>query len=336
MPEGSVSSVTEQMDNLSVNCESVQEPSPAQYWTQFRSEDGDTFLHLAILHNCPDIAIPLVRSNPSIVDLCNSSQQCPLHLSVIVGLPGVTRELVQAGADLECTDNLGNTALHLACEQENLECVSSLLDPFLTGARGQRQNLEKRNYNGYTCLHIAVMGGYYEAVQKLLDSGADINAQEPNSGRTPLHLAVEFQRREVVQLLIERGADVNRLMYNGCTALHLTAGRPDMEIQSQLFQLTNSSLIPLYESSDSDSDTDWDIQSDCDVSVNLAVHRYGAFNTVKFPEVFCREFIKQTPDEALTQGPLCSLRGLADQQPGFLIIDPGTPVQIPLQQLGNF
>ncbi|XP_072130625.1 NF-kappa-B inhibitor alpha-like [Mobula birostris] len=268
MPEGSVSSVTDQMDNLSVNCESGEEPAPSHNWTQFRSEDDDTFLHLAILHNYPDIAIFLVRSNTSVVDLRNSSQQCPLHLSVIMGLPAVTRELVQAGADLECTDNLGNTALHLACEQESLECMDSLLNPTLTGTGGQRQDLEKRNYNGYTCLHIAVMRGHYEAVQKLLDSGANINTQEPNSGRTPLHLAVEFQRRDAVQLLIERGADVNRLMYNSCTAFHLTAGRPDLEIQNRLFKLTDSLLIPLYEPSDSESEADCDIQSDCDVPLD--------------------------------------------------------------------
>ncbi|XP_059841149.1 NF-kappa-B inhibitor alpha-like [Hypanus sabinus] len=268
MPEGSVSSVTEQMDNLSVNCESVEEAAPCQNWTQFRSEDGDTFLNLAILHNCPEIAIHLVRSNTSVIDLCNSSQQCPLHLSVIVGLPEVTRELVQAGADPESTDYLGNTALHLACEQENLECMNALLDPILTGTGGWRQDLERCNYSGYTCLHIAVMRGRYEAVQKLLDSGANVNTQEPNSGRTPLHLAVEFQRRDVVQLLIECGADANRLMYNSCTAFHLTAGRPDLEIQNQLFKLTNSSLIPLYESSDSESEADWDIQSDCDMPLD--------------------------------------------------------------------
>ncbi|XP_069763675.1 NF-kappa-B inhibitor alpha-like [Narcine bancroftii] len=263
MPEGSMNSVTEQMENLNVISEIVT-PS----WAQFRTEDGDTFLHLAILHNCPDIAILLLQSDTSIIDLSNSSKQTPLHMSVIMGLLEVTRELVEARADLECTDNQGNTALHLACEQENLECISSLLDPLLTGSRGQRQNLEKHNYNGYTCLHIAVMKGHHEAVQKLLDSGADVNTREPNSGRTALHLAVEFQCREMVYLLIERGADVNRLMYNSCTALHLTAGRPDLEIQNRLFQLTNSELMPLLEFMDSDSEADWDIHSDCDMPLD--------------------------------------------------------------------
>ncbi|XP_078287047.1 NF-kappa-B inhibitor alpha-like [Rhinoraja longicauda] len=267
MPEGSVNSVTDQMDNLKVRSDNVEE-NPAQNWTQFRSEDGDTFLHLAILHGCPDIALVLLRTDLSLINLCNSSRQSPLHLSVILNVPEVTRELVQAGATLESADSHGNTALHLACEQGNPECISPLLDPILTGSRGQRQDLDRRNYNGYTCLHIAVMRGHYGTVQKLLDAGANINTQEPSSGRTPLHLAVEFQLRDMVLLLVERGADVNRLMFNSCTAFHLTAGRPDLEIHNRLFQLTNSSLIPLPEWSDTDSETDWDGQSDCEMPLD--------------------------------------------------------------------
>lgn len=267
MPEGSVNSVTEQMDHLKVRPDNVED-NTAQIWAQFRSEDGDTFLHLAILHGCPDIALVLLQSDRSIINLCNSSQQSALHLSVILNMPEVTRELVQAGAELDNTDSHGNTALHLACEQGNPECIGLLLDPILAGTRGQRQDLDQRNYNGYTCLHIAVMRGHYEAVQKLLDAGANINTQEPSSGRTPLHLAVEFQRRDMVQLLVERRADVNRQMFNSCTAFHLTAGRPDMEIHNRLYQLTNSSLIPLPEWSDTDSETGWDGQSDCEMPLD--------------------------------------------------------------------
>ncbi|GCC34781.1 NF-kappa-B inhibitor alpha-like [Chiloscyllium punctatum] len=265
----SLGSVTDQLVNLNIAGGSVGRP--LQSWTKFRTEDGDTFLHLAILHQRPDIANFLLRSEPSVIDIRNKSRQSPLHLSVIMRMPGVTRELAQAGADLESLDSFGNTPLHLACEQGDLDCVDALLDPMGTSnitQQRQAQDLEWRNYSGHTCLHIAAMKGECETVARLLASGANINAQEPNSGRTPLHLAVEFQHREVVQLLIERGVDVNRLMYNSCTAFHLTAGRPDLQIREQLSQLTNSSLIPLYESSDSESEPEWDARSDCEMPLD--------------------------------------------------------------------
>uniref|UniRef100_UPI00398F50FD NF-kappa-B inhibitor alpha-like n=1 Tax=Pristiophorus japonicus TaxID=55135 RepID=UPI00398F50FD len=267
----SLNSISDQMEHLTVSSGSVEEQSRAQNWTWFRSEDGDTFLHLAILHKRPDIVSFLLRSEPSVINLWNKSRQSPLHLSVIMSMPEVTRELVQSGADRGSADNLGNTALHLACQQGELGCANSLLNPTGVGnlaLRSTAQYLEIRNYYGHTCLHIAAMRGDCETAQQLLASGANINAQESSSGRTPLHLAVEFQRREVVQLLIDRGADVDRLMYNGCTAFHLTAGRPDQEIQHWLLQLTHSSLIPLYESSDSDSDAEWDVRLDCDMPLD--------------------------------------------------------------------
>ncbi|XP_067830852.1 NF-kappa-B inhibitor alpha-like [Heptranchias perlo] len=273
----SLGSVTDQMENLNVGCGSIEDQSLAHNWTSFRSEDGDTFLHLAILHKRPDIVSFLLWSDPSAVDLCNRSRQSPLHLSVIMNMPEVTRELVQAGADLEGLDTHGNTALHLACDQGDLDCVKSLLpmDTSNTNLQRQPQDLEKRNFYGHTCLHIAAMKGDCKTVQHLLAAGANINAQEPNSGRTALHLAVEFQRREVVQLLIERGVDVNRQMYNSCTAFHLTAGRPDHEIQDRLSQLTSPSLIPRYESSDSDSDTEWDVRPDCDMPLDYDDFQIG-------------------------------------------------------------
>ncbi|GCB62653.1 hypothetical protein scyTo_0014521 [Scyliorhinus torazame] len=267
-PEESLDSVTDRVDNLNIGSWGVEQQQPTQGWATFRSEDGDTFLHLAILHLRPDIASFLLWSERSVINVCNKSRQSPLHLSVIMRMPGLTGELVQAGADLETLDTFGNTALHLACEQGDPDCVNSLLD--LTGTSNvtqqhREQDLEWRNFCGHACLHIAAMKGDCEIVERLLALGANINAQEPSSGRTPLHLAVEFQHREVVQLLIEHGADVNRLMYNSCTAFHLTAGRPDLEIREQLSQLTSSSLIPLYESSDSESEAEWDTRSDCEM-----------------------------------------------------------------------
>ncbi|XP_048378575.1 NF-kappa-B inhibitor alpha-like [Stegostoma tigrinum] len=267
--DGTLGSVTDQLADLNVTSGSADRA--LHNWTKFRTEDDDTFLHLAILHQRPDIASFLLWSEPSITDVCNRSRQTPLHLSVIMRMPGVTRELVQAGADLRSLDSFGNTPLHLACEQGDLDCINVLLDPMGTGKATQQhqaQDLEWRNYCGLTCLHIAVMKGNCEVVARLLLSGANINAQESNSGRTPLHLAVEFQHREVMQLLIEHGVDVDRLTYNSCTAFHLTAGRPDLWIREQLSQLTNSSLIPLCESSDSESEADWDARSDCEMPLD--------------------------------------------------------------------
>lgn len=52
--------------------------------------------------------------------------QTPLHLSVLTRQPRVTRALLMAGASLEAPDRNGNTALHLACLNNFMDCAGAL------------------------------------------------------------------------------------------------------------------------------------------------------------------------------------------------------------------
>lgn len=47
--------------------------------------------------------------------------QSPLHLATYLNLTRVVRELVEKGASLELQDHDGNTALHVACQQGQIE-----------------------------------------------------------------------------------------------------------------------------------------------------------------------------------------------------------------------
>jgi ankyrin repeat protein len=51
------------------------------------------------------------------------------------------------------------------------------------------------------------MRGYLVIVQMLLEKGIDINTRD-SQGWTALHLAAERGQHEVVKLLLDRGADV--------------------------------------------------------------------------------------------------------------------------------
>lgn len=50
-------------------------------------------------------------------------------------------------------------------------------------------------------LFVAVENGDISEAQRLLDEGADINAQDPETNYTPLHVAIIFADSEMVQLL---------------------------------------------------------------------------------------------------------------------------------------
>jgi len=78
-----------------------------------------------------------------------------------------------------------------------------------------------------TPLHSAAYYGDLEVVQKLIEYGADIDAQDDH-GWTLLHFPSKsggsrLKDPGVVQLLLDRGVDVNAWAMNGSTPLHMAA-----------------------------------------------------------------------------------------------------------------
>ncbi|KAM9196889.1 NF-kappa-B inhibitor epsilon isoform 2-T2 [Mergus octosetaceus] len=167
----------------------------------FVSEDGDTLVHLAIIHCAPDVAF-----------------FCITHLP---------REM------LETQNDLFQTPLHLACEQQYLYCAQQLLQGTAEPPE-HHQDLQLQNWQGLACLHISTLKGNIEMMSLLLQRGANIDVQEGTSGKTPLHLAVECCNRRVVQFLLHNGAYVDAQMYNGCTPLHLAVCHRDAAIAAIL------------------------------------------------------------------------------------------------------
>ncbi|MBI2185955.1 MAG: ankyrin repeat domain-containing protein [Acidobacteria bacterium] len=91
-----------------------------------------------------------------------------------------------------------------------------LIEAVLEGDRAAVERLIKSgadvnaaNEYGATALYAASAGGYLEIVRLLLDAGADPNAALLSS-ETPLMAAVDDSRVGVVRLLLDRGADSNR------------------------------------------------------------------------------------------------------------------------------
>ncbi|KAM6188775.1 B-cell lymphoma 3 protein [Sarcoramphus papa] len=189
-----------------------------------QDEDGDTALHIAVAQGAVGAArrlVGLFLQGGRELDVYNRLRQTPLHLAVITGQPGLVRLLVAHGASPMALDRLGRTAAHLACESRSPRCLRELLRP---GPRGS-PDLQARNYEGLTPLHVAVSSGARESVLLLLEHGADVDAVDIKSGRSPLLHAVESNSLEMAELLIQRGASVNAQSYAGCTALHAAAGR---------------------------------------------------------------------------------------------------------------
>lgn len=71
----------------------------------------------------------------------------------------------------------------------------------------QGVNINSTNGLGMSALHIVVLQGIPDALNWLLDHGADIDQLEPEFCSTPLGWAARWGRTEMAQLLLHRGAD---------------------------------------------------------------------------------------------------------------------------------
>ena len=106
-------------------------------------------------------------------------------------------------------DSEGRSLLHYAAARGYHAIVNFLL------VRGANVNVQSRNqFGSCTPLFDAANGAHYEAVQRLLDAGADIRATGPDD-ETVLSTVLrsvpvaETRHWRVITLLLDHGIDIN-------------------------------------------------------------------------------------------------------------------------------
>ena len=141
-----------------------------------------------------------------------------LHYAAVVDLPGLVRDLLNAGANADAESNAASV---------NLDIVEALL-----GHAGGMDWLAYIEFEGLTSLHVAASG---QVVATLLQGGADLHARD-SRGNTPLHMAAYRDAPDVVASLLAHGADIDATTdffslgpplthYGGLAPLHNAAYR---------------------------------------------------------------------------------------------------------------
>ncbi|XP_057326697.1 ankyrin-1-like [Microplitis mediator] len=142
-----------------------------------RTNDNDTALAYAVLHQNPYVVEALLLHGASIDDLTSSGDTL-LHMAAIKGKTEVIRLLVQHGFVVDSPNNKGITPLHFAVENNNEEAVICLIE---YGA--DVNGINKKS--GRTALHLAVEKNLSTIVRVLLKYGSDINIVN-SYNQTPL------------------------------------------------------------------------------------------------------------------------------------------------------
>ncbi len=121
----------------------------------------------------------------------------PLSFAINLGKSDVARTLIEAGADLNATDDMNRTPLINSLENENIEIAKLLI---ASGA-----DVNKPSKYGEIALNEAIRLNYTEISQMLIKSGADVNAMD-QFDRTPLMAAATVGNIEIFRMLLEAGA----------------------------------------------------------------------------------------------------------------------------------
>ena len=202
----------------------------------------------------PALFFAFLSGNSQIIDLLlqhGANVENVLNVAIYKGLPVIVKKILNFGVSIDLVeDNTGQSPLHLAIANHNLEIVELLLEHHSSIVNFEDRNGEtplhfavsrgyleivkillKRNAdtNRESLLNFAIFEGNIEIVKELLNHGADVDIRDSND-RTPLQISLEMIRYDIVEILLAHGVNIDSLSYNGqYTALHFAAENGNLE-----------------------------------------------------------------------------------------------------------
>ena len=160
-------------------------------------------LHAAVLMDDRDVLMQLLSKDVGI-DACNEMNRAPLHVALMTNRPEIAQILITHGANTTAVTSDGSTPLHLLAGLDSVFVNQSLsstavyhdenrdrpknLDPtrdLLSMLFESRVDINAKDINGQTPLHVAILSGHFTVAEALVSNGADVQAQD-KLGRTAL------------------------------------------------------------------------------------------------------------------------------------------------------
>lgn len=205
------------------------------------NDDGLTALHQACIDECDDIAELLVEYG-AYIDAEDRELWTPLHASAACGNFSMVEYLVDHGASVVALNSDGNLPVDLLEDDEDLkdyllkemdkhgfderkidELVQlrerQMLED-IKDAIEKKRDLEIKNMEGATALHIASANAYEEVLEFLLDNDADVDVEDKD-GWKPIHAAACWGNEKAIELLVKHGAELECRTPHGETPLDL-------------------------------------------------------------------------------------------------------------------
>ena len=157
-------------------------------------------------------AVDFLIQHGADVNMINNEYECTaLFFAAECGHTDIVQLLLQhmQSDDIQVKDNCGRTALH---EAKLPEIVQLLVRKGLC--------VDEGDIDGCTPLHYAARSGKFSVAEKLLQFGANINAED-GVGKTPLfHVLDADEKLDVIKFFVENGSSTTHKNNYGDTPLH--------------------------------------------------------------------------------------------------------------------
>ena len=183
---------------------------------EVRNSDGETPLHIAVRTGRRDIVRFLAKDKFDVRKVTTATDgSTPLHYAAALGDSECTKLLLDRF--YEVPDTFGNTALHSAVTMppETMPLSQSALEERTKVAEmligSGKFDINAKNNDGDTPLHLACMLGYPPLVKLLCENKADISAVNSRSLQ-PLHIASASNAFDCCKELISRGAKADGII----------------------------------------------------------------------------------------------------------------------------
>ena len=126
--------------------------------------------------------------------------QSLMHVAAANGRASAIRALLQAGAEVDVTDENGATPLHYAADAGHVEAVDALLEDGDASVRATTHP----NLDNLTALHLARRG---DVASRLMQSGAAVCSAFSGAGQLPLHVAARHGYVDAVRAMLKWGKE---------------------------------------------------------------------------------------------------------------------------------